>query len=111
MAKELETDFLAVSFVKSAEDVHLARQHLTLAGSQAHIIAKMERAEAIEEPWLSEIIAAADGIMVARGDLGVEIGDENLIAVQKELISRAISANKVTITATQMMESMIDFCY
>jgi pyruvate kinase len=108
VAAELKTDYLAVSFVKSAEDVHLARQHLTSAGSQAHIIAKMERAEAIAAPWLSEIIAAADGIMVARGDLGVEIGDENLIAVQKELISRAISANKVTITATQMMESMID---
>ena len=108
VAARIGTDFLAVSFVKSAEDIVLARTRLLAAGSHARIIAKMERAEAIEDLACGAIIAAADGIMVARGDLGVEIGDENLIAVQKDLISRAISANKVTITATQMMESMIE---
>ena len=77
------------------------------AGSGAHIIAKIERAEAITEDFLPGIIDSADGVMVARGDLGVEIGDANLVAVQKQLIEAANTANKVVITATQMMESMI----
>lgn len=107
-AAALQTDYLAISFVRSAEDVEDTRRLLEAAGSRAHIIAKIERAEAITDEFLPGIVAAADGIMVARGDLGVEIGDENLIAVQKKLIEEAMRANKVAITATQMMESMIE---
>ena len=106
-AAALNTDYLAISFVRSKEDVELTRQLLTDAGSNAHIIAKIERAEAITEEFLPGIIESADGIMVARGDLGVEIGDANLVAIQKQLIEAANAANKVVITATQMMESMI----
>ena len=107
-AAALKTDYLAISFVRSREDVELARRLLNAAGSNAHIIAKIERAEAITETYLPGIIASADGVMVARGDLGVEIGDANLVAVQKHLIEAATNANKVVITATQMMESMIN---
>jgi pyruvate kinase len=107
-AAALKTDYLAISFVRSREDVELARRLLNAAGSNAHIIAKIERAEAITETYLPGIIASADGVMVARGDLGVEIGDANLVAVQKHLIKAATNANKVVITATQMMESMIN---
>ena len=107
-AAALKTDYLAISFVRSREDVELARRLLNAAGSNAHIIAKIEGAEAITETYLPGIIASADGVMVARGDLGVEIGDANLVAVQKHLIEAATNANKVVITATQMMESMIN---
>ena len=106
-AAALNTDYLAISFVRSDEDVKETRKLLDAAGSSAHIIAKIERAEAITEEFLPGIIESADGVMVARGDLGVEIGDANLVAVQKQLIEAANSANKVVITATQMMESMI----
>ena len=106
-AAALNTDYLAISFVQAKEDVEETRELLKQAGSTAHIIAKIERAEAITDKFLPGIIAASDGIMVARGDLGVEIGDANLVAVQKQLIEAASNANKVVITATQMMESMI----
>jgi pyruvate kinase len=106
-AAALNTDYLAISFVQSSEDVEETRQLLTAAGSSAHIIAKVERAEAITSEFLPGIIESSDGVMVARGDLGVEIGDANLVAVQKQLIEAASAANKVVITATQMMESMI----
>ena len=106
-AAALNTDYLAISFVQSSEDVEETRQLLTAAGSSAHIIAKVERAEAITPEFFPGIIESADGVMVARGDLGVEIGDANLVAVQKQLIEAASAANKVVITATQMMESMI----
>ncbi len=105
LAAELEVDFLAVSFPRSAEDVHLARTLLREAGGDASICAKIERAEALA--LIDEIISASDVIMIARGDLGVEIGDAELPAVQKNLISRARKLNRVVITATQMMESMI----
>lgn len=105
LAAELDVDFLAVSFPRSAQDIHLARSLLREAGSDAAICAKIERAEALEV--VDEIIAASDIIMIARGDLGVEIGDAELPAVQKNLISRARKLNRVVITATQMMESMI----
>ena len=105
LAAELEVDFLAVSFPRSAEDIHRARSLLHEAGGDAAICAKVERAEALE--MIDEIIAASDVIMIARGDLGVEIGDAELPAVQKNLISRARKLNRVVITATQMMESMI----
>ncbi len=105
-AAEIEADYLAVSFVRSAEDIHRAREMLTEADGRAAIVAKVERAEAIEA--IDEIIDATDVVMVARGDLGVELGDAELPAVQKMLIRRTRAKNKVVITATQMMESMIE---
>ncbi|MES9902727.1 MAG: pyruvate kinase [Sedimenticola sp.] len=105
-AATIEADYLAVSFVRSADDIYEARRLLHEAGGKAGIVAKIERAEALEV--IDEIIKASEVIMVARGDLGVEIGDAKLPAVQKRLIKRARSLNKVIITATQMMESMIE---
>jgi pyruvate kinase len=105
LAVELNIDYLGVSFPRDAADINHARDLLREAGSDAGIVAKIERAEAVEA--LDEILEASDVIMVARGDLGVEIGDPQLPAVQKDMINRARSANKVVITATQMMESMV----
>ena len=105
-AVELDIDYLGVSFPRDAADIHHARKLLQEAGSDAAIVAKIERAEAVEN--IDEILEAPDVIMVARGDLGVEIGDPQLPAVQKTLINKARSANKVVITATQMMESMVE---
>ena len=105
-AAELEADYMAVSFVRSAEDVIEARRLLREAGGEGGIVAKIERAEALDV--IDEIIEASDAIMVARGDLGVEIGDAELPAVQKDLIKRARRLNCVVITATQMMQSMIE---
>jgi pyruvate kinase len=102
----MQVDYVAVSFPRSAQDIHEARALLQAAGSRAHVIAKIERAEALANQ--EEIIQASDAIMVARGDLGVEIGDANLPAAQKLLIKKARDLNKVVITATQMMESMIN---
>ena len=105
-AAELEADYLAVSFPRCAADIHLARELLRAAGGQGDIVAKIERAEAVED--IEEIIAVTDAVMIARGDLGVEIGDAELPAVQKQIIRLARAMNRVTITATQMMESMIE---
>ncbi len=105
LAVELKIDYLGVSFPRDAADIDHARKLLNEAGSDAGIVAKIERAEAVEA--IDEILEATDVIMVARGDLGVEIGDPQLPAVQKSLINKARSANKVVITATQMMESMV----
>ncbi len=104
----LQMDYVAVSFVRHAEDVHLARALLKEAGSHAHIISKIERAEAVEDTTLREIIQASDGVMVARGDLAVEVGDAEVPAIQKKIIRLALECNRVVITATQMMESMIE---
>jgi pyruvate kinase len=98
-------DFVAVSFPKSAADMYMARQLLRAAGSHALLIAKIERTEAVAN--LDEILEASDGIMVARGDLAVEVGDASVPALQKKMIRAAREKNKLTITATQMMESMI----
>jgi pyruvate kinase len=106
LAAELGVDYLAVSFVRNAADIHEARSLLLEAGSDAGLIAKIERADALDV--VEEIIEAADAIMVARGDLGVEIGDAKLPQVQKRLIKQAVDLNKAVITATQMMESMIE---
>lgn len=103
---KIKCDFVAVSFPRCGEDLHEARRLLEAEGCYAGIVAKVERAEALEV--MDEIILASDVIMVARGDLGVEIGDANLPAVQKKLIKRSRELNRVVITATQMMESMID---
>ncbi len=108
-AADIGIDYLAVSFPRSAEDIHLARKHLRAAGSDAGIVAKIERAEIIEdETVLDDMINASEAVMVARGDLGVEIGDAELVSVQKHIIKRARTLNKMVITATQMMESMIE---
>jgi len=104
-AARLQADYVAVSFVRSAADVHVTRQLLQEAGGHGGIVSKIERAEALD--CIEEIIDASDVIMVARGDLGVEIGDAELPAVQKRLIFTARKRNCVVITATQMMESMI----
>ena len=105
VAADLSVDFVAVSFPKSGADMHLARDLVRAAGSRAMLIAKIERAEAI--PALEEIIDSCDGIMVARGDLAVEVGDAAVPALQKRMIRLAREHNKLAITATQMMESMI----
>ena len=98
-------DFVAVSFPKSAADMYMARQLMRAAGSAALLIAKIERTEAVAN--LEEILDACDGIMVARGDLAVEVGDAAVPALQKRMIRLAREKNKLAITATQMMESMI----
>ena len=106
LAVELGVDFLAVSFVRTGDDVHEARRLFRAAGGSALIVAKIERTEAVDN--IDDIIDAADVIMVARGDLGVELGDAELIGVQKSLIDATRRASKIVITATQMMESMIE---
>jgi len=105
-AAEMEADYLAVSFVREAVDVEEARRLLHEAGGSGGIVAKIERAEALG--CIEDIICVSDAIMVARGDLGVEIGDAELPTVQKHLIRTAREMNTVAITATQMMESMIE---
>ncbi len=106
-AAMIKVDFLAVSFPKSSADMYMARQLLRAAGGEAFLIAKIERAEAVEPGALEDIMSACDGIMVARGDLAVEVGDASVPALQKRMIRMAREHNKLTITATQMMESMI----
>ncbi len=101
----LKADYIAVSFPKSGKDMYMARELMRAAGGKSMLIAKIERSEAIEA--LEEIIEACDGIMVARGDLAVEVGDAAVPALQKRMIRLAREKNKLTITATQMMESMI----
>ena len=105
-AAALRADFLAVSFPKSGADMFMARDLLRAAGGHALLIAKIERAEAIHA--MDEILEATDGIMVARGDLAVEVGDAAVPALQKRMIRLAREKNKFAITATQMMESMIE---
>ena len=105
LAAELEMDFLAVSFVRSGEDVAEARKLFEEAGGRGRIVAKIERIEAVEN--IDSIIDAADVVMVARGDLGVEMGYAQLTGIQKKLIRKTRKKSKVVITATQMMESMI----
>jgi pyruvate kinase len=104
-AAKMGADYVAVSFPKSGADMYMARELLRAAGGHAMLIAKIERAEAI--PALEDIMRACDGIMVARGDLAVEVGDATVPALQKRMIRQAREMNKLTITATQMMESMI----
>ncbi|MAT92595.1 MAG: pyruvate kinase [Halioglobus sp.] len=106
---EVRPDFVAVSFVSSADDILQTRELLAQHDLHPAIIAKIERAEVVaDESILDGILLASSGIMVARGDLGVEVGDAQLIGIQKELISRARRMDRVVITATQMMESMIN---
>ncbi len=102
----IDADFVAISFPRTGDDLHEARRLLKAEGCYAGIVSKIERAEAMEA--MDEIILASDVVMVARGDLGVEIGDANLPAAQKKLIQRSRALNRAVITATQMMESMIE---
>lgn len=104
-AAEVGMDYVAISFVRSAEDVREARRLLEEAGGKGKIIAKIERVEALD--CIDEIIEASDAVMVARGDLGVEMGYAELTGMQKHIIRRTRYMNKIVITATQMMESMI----
>ncbi len=104
-AISIGADFIAVSFPRSAADMDEARALMNAAGGSAFLVSKIERAEAL--PNLDEIIAASDVVMVARGDLGVEIGDAELPGWQKKIIAASREANRMVITATQMMESMI----
>jgi pyruvate kinase len=105
LAAEIGADFLAVSFVRSAADMHEARRLLHEAGGNAALVSKIERADAI--PVLGEIIDASDVVMVARGDLGVEIGDAELPGLQKKIIRETVERNRAVITATQMLQSMV----
>jgi pyruvate kinase len=104
-ALELGVDFVALSFVRSASDVQALRTLIEARGSHAYVIAKIEKAEAIAA--LDEILAETHGVMVARGDLGVEIGAAEVPLLQKRIITRALERGKPVITATQMLESMI----
>ena len=105
IAAQLRADFIAVSFCRNAEDMQEARRVARAAGSDAWLVSKIERAEAIEN--LVEIVDASDVVMVARGDLGVEIGDAELPGLQKKIIRTSLERNKVVITATQMLQSMV----
>ena len=105
VAAQMQADYVAVSFPKSGADMYMARTLLRAAGGKGALIAKIERAEAIVN--LEEILDACDGVMVARGDLAVEVGDAAVPALQKRMIRMARDKNKLAITATQMMESMI----
>ncbi|MAJ58329.1 MAG: pyruvate kinase [Candidatus Pelagibacter sp.] len=105
-AASIGADYLAVSFPKSAEDMLEARRLLDEAGSNAWTIAKIERVEAIEN--LQKILQVSNGLMVARGDLATEVGDAAVPALQKKMIKMSRDCNRLAITATQMMESMIN---
>jgi len=108
-AAEIQCDYLALSFPRSAEDVEYCRSLAEKAGLVCSIVSKIERAEAVNDDFtLDGIILASDVIMIARGDLGVEVGDAQLPALQKKMIKRARQLNRITITATQMMETMIE---
>jgi len=108
-AAQIGCDYLAVSFPRCGADLQYARKLAQEAGCHAKIVAKVERAEAVEtQEALEDIILASDVVMVARGDLGVEIGDARLVGVQKNMIRTTRRLNRVVITATQMMESMIN---
>jgi len=106
VAAELDADFVALSFVRSAADIELLTQALKIRGSHARTIAKIEKIEAHEH--LDAILAVSDGVMVARGDYGVEAGVARVPLMQKDTIFRATQAGKTVITATQMLESMIN---
>jgi pyruvate kinase len=106
VAAAIAADYVAVSFPRNAADINEARDLLRTAGGHGAIVAKIERAESLA--GIEDIIAATDVVMIARGDLGVEIGDAELPGVQKHLIQLARGMNRVVITATQMMRSMVD---
>ena len=103
---ELDVDWVAMSFVRSRDDLLLARHYLARAGSRARLMAKIEKPSAVKR--FDEILQEADGVMVARGDLGVELPPEQVPIIQKKLIRLCVEAGKPVVTATQMLESMIN---
>ena len=103
---ELDVDWVAMSFVRSRDDLLLARHYLARAGSRARLMAKIEKPSAVDR--FDEILSEVDGIMVARGDLGVELPPERVPIIQKRLIRLCVEAGKPVVTATQMLESMIN---
>ncbi|MEM1082008.1 MAG: pyruvate kinase [Pseudomonadota bacterium] len=105
-AAEWQVDYLAVSFPRNADDMQRARDLLRQAAGEAALVCKIERTEAIEQ--LDDIIEASDAVLVARGDLGVEIGEAELPGLQKRIIEASLNLNRPVITATQMMQSMIE---
>ncbi|MXP50917.1 pyruvate kinase [Pantoea sp. SoEX] len=109
LASKINVDYLAISFPRCGKDINYARNLARKAGCHAKLVAKIERAEIVKtQENIDNIILASDAIMIARGDLGVEIGDPELVGIQKTLIRRARQLNRIIITATQMMESMIN---
>jgi len=102
---ELDVDWIAMSFVRSRDDLLLARHYMARAGSQARLMAKIEKPSAVDR--FAEILTEVDGVMVARGDLGVEMPPEKVPLIQKDLIRACVAAGKPVVTATQMLESMI----
>lgn len=107
-AAHIGVDYLAISFPRNSIDLNYARKLTVDAGSNAKIISKIERAEAVEsDETIDDIIVASDAVMIARGDLGIEIGELKLVEIQKKIIKRAHILNRSVITATQMMESMV----
>ncbi len=105
LAMELEADFVALSFVRSAKDVEGLKRHMQRTSHEIPIIAKIERPESVAN--INEIIKASYGIMIARGDLGIELPAEEVPLIQKEIINKARANHRPVIVATQMMESMI----
>jgi pyruvate kinase len=105
-ALALGVDYVALSFVREADDLRQLREIIDRHGSPARVIAKIEKAEAVEA--LDDVLEASDAVMVARGDLGVEIGAATVPLIQKDIIARSLKAGKPVITATQMLESMIE---
>jgi len=106
LAAEWQVDYVAVSFPRSAADIERARELLRAAGGEAYLVSKIERTEAIDN--LDSIIEASDAVLVARGDLGVEIGEAELPGLQKRIIRASLELNRPVITATQMMQSMVE---
>ncbi|PPI88850.1 pyruvate kinase [Candidatus Pantoea edessiphila] len=108
-AAKIDVDYLAISFPRCGKDMDNARYLARKLGCKAKLVAKIERAEIVtNQKSMDDIIIASDAVMIARGDLGIEIGDAELVGVQKNLIRRARQLNRIVITATQMMESMIN---
>jgi pyruvate kinase len=105
---ELGVDWVAMSFVRTREDVLIAKEHLRRAGSKAKLMAKIEKPSAVEPEEFARILEIVDGVMVARGDLGVELEPEKVPMIQKMIIQMCRDAGKPVVTATQMLESMID---
>jgi len=105
-ALELGVDFVALSFVRSADDVRELKERIARHGSRAQVIAKIEKPEAVDD--LDAVLVESDGLMVARGDLGVEVGAATVPLMQKRIILRCLEEGKPVITATQMLESMIE---
>lgn len=107
-AAKIGVDYLAISFPRNSMDLNYARKLIIKAGSNAKIISKIERAEVVRsDDAIDDIITASDAVMVARGDLGIEIGEPELVGIQKKIIKRSHDLNRAVITATQMMESMV----